>query len=152
MIYPPFGGKGKDMAFINEKLTNEQKEEFNSWGIMQPYFGFGRIIDETPMRNPWYWTVDKERKMYLLDTTYDREYINECVFIFIWNGKDYRVQFYCRTEANNTVIWELPKKYLIDTVFPYCEEEHFLDDLREALRVYGYTGRPNENCNIKIMF
>ena len=143
------------MAFINEKLTPEQKEEFNSWGIIEPHFGFGRIISEELKVNPSYWTVDTERKMYLLDTSYDRYYSKECVFIFIWNGKDYRVQFYRRCEENGVVVWELPKKYLIDNVFPYCDKESFLGDLRDALTAYGFDGMPDEYnkiCNIKFMF
>ena len=77
------------MFFINERLTLEQRAEFNSWGIMQPFFGFGRVISEKPLK-PLYWTVDKEREIYLLKTSYDGDYPDEHVFIFIWNKKDYR--------------------------------------------------------------
>ncbi len=143
------------MAFINENLTPEQQEEFNSWGVMKPLFDFGQIISEKPMRDPWYWTADKEREIYLLGTSYDRNYAKENVFIFIWKGNRYYVQFHRREEANGVVVWELPKKYLIDTKFPYCEEEHFLDDLRDALSVYGFSGMPkeyNKMCNTIFMF
>ena len=98
------------MFFINERLTLKQREEFNSWGIMQPFFGFGRVISEEPLK-PRYWTVDKEREIYLLNTSYDRDYPDEHVFIFIWNKKDYRVQFYRRLEKDGVIVWELPKKY-----------------------------------------
>lgn len=142
------------MFFINERLTLEQRAEFNSWGIMQPFFGFGRVISEKPLK-PRYWTVDTEREIYLLDTSYDGDYPDEHVFIFIWNKKDYRVQFYRRLEKDGVVVWELPKKYLIDSVFPYCEQEQFLDDLRDALTAYGFDGMPDEYnkiCNTKFMF
>ncbi len=143
------------MAFVNEKLTPEQREEFNSWEVIQPHFGFGRIIREELMRNPWYWTIDKEREIYLLKTSYDRDFPNEMVFVFIWHKKNYLVQFFRSYEENNVIVWDIPKHYLIDKFFPYCEEEHFLDDLREALIAYGDTGTPNtwnEDCNTKFMF
>ena len=77
------------------------------------------------------------------------------MFIFIWNKKDYRVQFYRRLEKDGVIVWELPKKYLIDSVFSYCEQEQFLDDLRDALTAYGFDGMPDEYnkiCNTKFMF
>lgn len=79
------------MAFINEKLTSEQKEEFNSLKIKRPILGFGRVIREIDMEFPWYWTIDKEREMYLMPTSYDRDYPDERVFVFIWNNKNYLV-------------------------------------------------------------
>lgn len=141
------------MAFINEQLTSEQKEDFNSLKIKRPIFGLGRIIREVDMELPWYWTIDKERKMYLMPTSYDRDYPDEKVFVFVWNNKNYLVQFNISFE-DNTGVWNVPKKYLIDNIFPYCTEEHFLDDLRDALLVYGVFGtdKLNETSNIKCNF
>lgn len=139
-------GKGSAMAFINEKLTPEQHEEFNSWGIKKPIFGFGQISREKDMVNPLYWTVDHEREIYLLSTTHDRDYPDESVFIFIWNKKKYLVQFNSHFEDEETVVWSVPEKYLIDSTFPYCEEEGFIDDLRDALLCYGSMGTTDENC------
>ena len=77
------------------------------------------------------------------------------MFIFIWNKKDYRVQFYRRLEKDGVIVWELPKKYIINSIFPYCVQEQFLDDLRDALTAYGFYGMPDEYnkiCNTKFMF
>lgn len=143
------------MAFINEKLTPEQAEDFYSMKIKRPIFGFGRIIREIDMELPWYWTIDKERKMYLMSTSYDRNYFYEKVFVFVWNNKNYLVQFNLSFENGNTVVWNIPKHYLINDAFPYCTEEHFLDDLCEALAAHGVTGDPDypdEKCITKFSF
>ncbi len=142
------------MAFINEYLTSEQKEEFNSLKIKSPIFGLGHIIKEIDMECPWYWTIDKERKMYLIESSCDRDYPDEKVFVFVWNNKNYLVQFNISFEDINTGVWNVPKKYLIDNIFPYCTEEHFLDDLRDALLVYGIFGtdKLNESGSIKCNF
>lgn len=143
------------MAFINEKLTSEQKDIFNSLNIKRPVFGFGHVIREVDMEFPWYWTIDKERKMYLMSTSYDRDYPDERVFIFVWNNKNYLVQFNISFENGYTVVWNIPKHYLINDVFPYCEDDRFLDDLCDALAAYGVSGNPdnsNEKSSTKISF
>lgn len=143
------------MAFVNERLTSEQKEIFNSLKIKKPIFGFGRIIREVDMELPWYWTIDKERKMYLMSTSYDRDYPDERVFVFIWNNKNYLVQFNISFENGYTIVWNIPKRYLINDVYPYCEDDCFLDDLREALAAYGVSGDPDnsyEKCSTKFNF
>ena len=101
------------------------------------------------MEFPWNWTIDKERKMYLLGTSRDREYFDERVFVFVWNNKNFLVQFKLSLDGN-TAVWDVPEKYLIDNVFPYCTEEHFIDDLRNALLVYGITGNDEINANAVI--
>ena len=141
------------MAFINEKLTSEQAEEFNSLKIKEPIFGFGRIIKEIDMDFPYLWTVDKERKMYLIASSCDRDYPDEEVFVFVWHNKNYLVQFRMSFEDSNTGIWNIPEKYLIDNTFPYCTEEHFLDDLRDALLAHGVFGNDEVNKgNVKCNF
>ena len=76
------------MAFINEELTKEQQEEFNSWGITYPLYGLGQFLREVEMRPPQEWTVDKERKIYLLRLYPLRDYYEENVFIFYGTEKN----------------------------------------------------------------
>ncbi len=134
------------MAFINEELTKEQQEEFNSWGITYPLYGLGQFLREVEMRPPQEWTVDKERKIYLLRLYPLRDYYEENVFIFLWHGKKYIVQFRESFENGNDVIWNIPENYMSkDIVFPYSEEEGFIDDLRDALTAYGDYGEVEEN-------
>ena len=116
-----------------------------------PYFDFGMVATQSDYKNPESWTVDKERNIYLLTTSYIRGYSDENVFIFIWNQKNYLVQFRISIE-NNRVVWNIPNKYFIDNTFPYCMEEHFIDDLREAMHVHGVDGHNLQNANIACNF
>ena len=59
------------MAFVNEVLTPEQREEVNSWKIKRPVFYCGRIVSEADIISPFEWTIDKERNMYLLHASVD---------------------------------------------------------------------------------
>ena len=131
------------MAFVNEKLTLEQQKKVNSWKIKYPIIALGQIIGEEILSDPWYWTVDKERNIYLLATSFDRHYPDEHIFVFIWNNNQYLVQFSMWFEDDNVVIWDFPKKQLIKTSFPYCKEKYFIDDLREALLAYKWLGEPS---------
>lgn len=137
------------MAFINEELTDEQMKEFNSWEIEYPYYCDGFFLGMEKKINPWYWTADKERNIYLLGEYTNRGYLDELVFIFLWNKKTYTVQFHKKVEVNK-VIWSKPEHYFHkDLSFPYSTEENFLDDLREALLTYGLdgtTGKLNKKC------
>ncbi len=140
------------MAFVNEKLTKEQREEVNSWGIKYPLFYAGKIVKQKQLEDPWYWTADRERDIYLFGVYSDRFYSDEEVFVFVWNQKNYTIQLNKGYEDGNTVVWGEPKNYIIDTVFPYCEEKNFLDDLKEALMVYGSDGDSNIKISVKCSF
>ena len=71
------------MAFINEELTDEQMKEFNSWEIEYPYYCDGAFVGMRKRVNPWYWTVDKERNIYLIGAYTNRGYFGEWAFIFL---------------------------------------------------------------------
>ena len=133
------------MAFINEKLTPEQQEKFNSWEISYPLYSMGQIVKTIKMKNPCEWTVDKERNIYLLGVYYNRDYYEENIFVFIWNKKSYLVQFRKSWEDENTLVWNIPEHYVSKSiVFPYSQEENFIDDLRSALIAYCENGMPNQ--------
>lgn len=72
------------MAFVNEKLTLDQQKEVNSWGISYHLCSMGQILTTMKLENPWEWTIDKERKIYLFGVYYLRDYYEENVFVFIW--------------------------------------------------------------------
>lgn len=134
------------MAFINEKLTSEQQQEVNSWEIRYPRCSMGQILKYAKLENPWYWTIDREKKSYLFGVYYLRDFFNETVFVFIWNNKHYTVQFLSRYDEDDTLIWDVPENYACKSfVFPYNTEEGFIDDLRSALIAYGNSGTPREN-------
>jgi hypothetical protein len=133
------------MAFVNEKLTPDQQKEVNSWGISYHHCSMGQILKTMKLENPWVWTVDKERKIYLFGVYYLRDYYEENVFVFIWKKKQYLVQFRYSWENKNTLIWDIPEHYACNSiVFPYNTEEGFIDDLRSALVTYGKNGTADE--------
>lgn len=140
------------MAFINEKLTSAQQQEVNSWGISYYICGMGRILKTKKLVNPWHWTVDKERKVYLFGIYHLRDYFEENIFVFIWKNKQYLVQFRYRFEDKNTLVWDIPEHYACNSIsFPYSTEEGFIDDLRSALNAYG-GGTADEKINTKCNF
>jgi len=141
------------MAFINEILTKEQKLEFNSWNIEYPYYVDGWFLGTKKLLNPRCWTVDKERDIYLMRVYTSREhYCEEWIFVFLWNNKTYTVQFHM-TLSGNDVVWSVPDHYVYkDLSFPYSYEEHFLDDLRNALKTHGIRGELNRVGNVDCDF
>ncbi|GHU53461.1 hypothetical protein AGMMS49975_11590 [Clostridia bacterium] len=148
------------MAFINERLTDEQKKEFEDWGIKKPVVDFGIIFDEYehPMDSPVHWTVDKDRNTYLIGippAMYELSFPDERIFVFIWDGKSYVVQFKGIAEDRNTISWNIPSKYLIKDRFPYSMEVGFLETLRAAFfafKVFGSCDRLNESVFVKCNF
>ena len=143
------------MSFTIEILSDEQRKEFALWNLKEPILGFGRIIRVVDMYPPSEWTIDRERKIYLIGSSCDWDYPDERVFIFIWNGIDYLVQFHQSFKDDNTIVWSPPQKNLINRAFPYCTEEKFVDDLREALTAYGAFGTvvdPRLKCNVEFSF
>ena len=111
------------MGFTIERLSKEQKQEFALWGIKEPILGFGRVIREVDMYPPSEWIIDKDRKIYLIGSSCDWDYPDEKLFVFIWRGNDYLVQFNQCFKDDNTIVWDIPKKYLINKTFPYCTDE-----------------------------
>ncbi|MCQ2486250.1 MAG: hypothetical protein MJ168_13100 [Clostridia bacterium] len=140
------------MAFINEILTKEQKLEFNSWNIKYPFYVDESYLGMKQLLNPCSWTVDKERDIYLMRVYNNREYFYDWMFVFLWNKKTYTVQFHM-TLTGNDVVWSIPDHYFHkDLSFPYSFEEHFLDDLRNALKTYGIRGELNRVGNVDCDF
>jgi len=142
------------MSFTIEKLSDEQRKEFALWKLKQPVLGFGHVIREVDVYPPSKWTIDRDRQIYLIGSGYDLDYPNEKIFVYIWRGKAYWVQFHRSFRDDNIVVWSLPQKYLINNTFPYCTEEKFIDDLREALTAYGAFGTALDalKCNVEFSF
>ncbi len=143
------------MSFTIEKLSDEQRKEFALWQLKEPVLGFGRVIREVDMYPPSEWTIDRDRKIYLIGSSCDLDYPDEKLFVFIWRGKDYLVQFHQSFKDDNTVVWSPPQKYFINNTFPYCTEEMFIHDLREALTAYGAFGTVLDKlpkCNVEFIF
>jgi len=134
------------MAFVNEKLTKEEREEFAARKIKNPTInrmrGFLDPID---------WTIDRENDMYLVHAGYDRDYLNEEYFVFFWKGEQHVISL-IQESTGGTVIW---KKEIQVSPYSFSVNDNFVDDLRSALRTFKVTGIPcerNENIGVIIDF
>ena len=98
-----------------------------------------------------YWTIDRENDMYLVRAGYDREYYDEQYFIFFWKGEQHVISL-VQGVTGDTIIW---KKEVQVSPYRFSINDHFVNDLRNALRVFKVDGVPcegNENSNVIIGF
>ncbi len=120
------------MAFINEKLTNEQRGEFMSRNIKNP------ISNKVVI--PFYQTIDEERDMCLWQIgNMGRDDFEHQIFLFDWQGKEHFIIMKYSNPSVGNISW---------TVSNYQKEEFcdeiFIKDFVEALEVYAVNGRPNQ--------
>ena len=134
----------KLMAFINEKLTDEQRKEFVSRGIKNPLSATGAIL------SPMFWTIDRESNMCLIECGVHRDYPDEYYFVFLWKAEQYVISLVMETKSN-TAIWN---KEVQASPYVFSASAPYVDDLRNALSVFkfdGSTDQLNENskaiCN-----
>ena len=125
------------MAFVNEKLTEEQQSEFEKRGIKHPY---GGIIE------PEFWTIDREKNMYLIGLGAvggnEPELMNERYFLFLWKGEKYIFTLHEDRSTKDIVKWCLPK--FLQSKYPFTGKELFVNDLKEALKVFKHNGFTND--------
>ena len=121
------------MAFVNEKLTNEQQLEFEKRGIKSPS---GWII------TPRFWTIDREKNMCLTCISKaggnDPDWANEWYFLFLWKGEEHIFVLHRESSIEGIVKWCLPS--FLSEKYPFTGKEPFVDDLRDALIVYRHSG------------
>ena len=133
------------MAFVNEKLTNEQREEFVARSIKNPASVSGIAL------SPIFWTIDHENDMCLIKGGVHRDYHNEYYFVFLWKGEQHIVSLVMETKPY-TVIWNnevQASTYGLSTSAP------FVEDLKSALTIFkvdGSTRTINENAEVIFNF
>ena len=122
------------MAFVNEEIiTEEDKAYFNSFGIKDPFTG--------KLEEPWKWTIDRERNMFLSCVAGQGTEYSEIpmYFAFIYKNRVLEIPTYSKTIGNRStgmdMYWEIsisrpPKEFMdeLSEIFEY---------LREAFTVYG---------------
>ena len=124
------------MGFVNEKLTKEQREGFVAKGIINPASDIGRVL------NPLYWTIDRDKDMCLIDAGVHRDFYDEHYFLFFWNNEPHIISLIQEYgDETNSVLW-CKKAHVSEYVF--SDNESFVDDLRDALRVFKFDGTPSE--------
>ena len=127
------------MAFVNEKLTDEQREAFRSRGIKRP--------SSNKVAKPMYRTIDKECNMCLWYLgNMGRDDFNHHSFLFEWNGEEHFIVMQYSNPSKGKVLW---------TCSPYQKEvlccQPYTCDFESALKVYAVNGRPDQHGNILIV-
>lgn len=123
------------MAFVNEFVAAEDKAKYD-WQTM-PKPG---PVQEVGMRPPSYWTIDRERNVFLIRTYRGREEDSDlCHFLFWWRGTPMPLHIRQEISGPKSTNW-----HLIGYSPEFMEKyEAAAPALRDALRVYGFSGDPD---------
>lgn len=118
------------MAFVNEKLTPEQRENFRSKKIIGP-------LSIYPI-NPCNWTIDKVKGICLISVGVDRDNPNEHYFLLQCNGSNTFIRLY-RNIQNNS--WRFLN--IVSTDLDDFDIEEYFPILADALSIYNLYGKMN---------
>ncbi len=110
------------MAYVNERIPKEERQEYElSCRTVKPRM----------------WTIDKEKNVKLFEYWTNIDNPCEKYFGLIWH--DYIIEVVLIKEIKeNTVYWSLGS-ISIPIELKQCEKE-IVEDLREAMKVYGSDG------------
>jgi hypothetical protein len=127
------------MAFLNEKLTDEQREEFASKGIMSIYAG--GIV------KPLYWTIDKEANNYLIRLGKDREMQQYIKLLFIYKNELITVDTEQILKEGNKCGW---KVFPVQSTKNSSADSSFYAELKKALFAFKGDGTTQfwNNCSV----
>lgn len=126
------------MAFINEKLSIEQRSKFVSRAIKNPVSN-KEII-------PLYHTIDEERNMCLWQIgNMGRDDFEHQIFLFDWKGKEYFIIMKYSNPSVGNIAWSVSSYQKED-----FSNEKFIKDFTDALEVYAVNGRPDQQGIIGI--
>ena len=134
------------MAFVNERLTKEEREAFIARGIKNPSSVCGTVLA------PMCWTIDRENDMCLIEAGVHRDYYDEYYFIFFWKGEQHIISLVMEIATPNTVIW---KKENQASPYTFSLKSGFVQDLKNALMVFKFDGdsdETNESSKVVIQF
>ena len=116
------------MAFVNERIPKNERREFQ--------------VSKYQKITPFTWTIDRERNIFLFECGYHIE-TAETEFRFVWEGKVFKVVLKKDTFMPNIVKWSI-SDFIIPDEYK-CKEEIILENLREAMKVYGFSGYEYNN-------
>lgn len=135
------------MAFENEKVTQEERKNFQLKGIKNP------LSPTLPTLKPTYWTIDKEKNVYLFRIGTHRDYPNEELFFYKWKDQEFILPIKKENRLPDTRIWSLNTSW--DSPLKHIENSELwnelIKDLRLALKehkLYGNLDDTNEVINI----
>lgn len=130
------------MAFINKRLTKEEREEFKARKIID----FRRTWSEnTTYVDPMYVTVDTERGVYLISLGSEREEYFEVYFVFILNNIIVNVILHKEIQSPHKIIWSIKKVNLQNE--NAISNEKFYQLLKDALMEFRWDGSDDVRIN-----
>lgn len=124
------------MAFVNERLTSLQKENFVKLGIKNP-------LSSNQVLNPNFWTIDHERNICLINIGAYHDMPENEHFIFIIDSKIFMFTLQMSNISDTTKGWNF-KKYTLLNNADEIDEKQLMTTFKEALSEYKYNGLPDE--------
>lgn len=124
------------MAFVNERLTALQKENFVKQGIKNP-------LSSNQVLNPNFWTIDHERNACLINIGAYHDMPEEEQFVFIFDSGIFMFTLQMCNISDTTKSWEF-KKYKSLNNPNEIDEEQLMTVFKEALLEYKYNGLPSK--------
>lgn len=118
------------MAFVNERTTTQQREDFLKRKITRP--------TSDNLACPIFRTIDTEKNMCLWHLgNLGRDDFNDHKFLFEWNGNEYFIvmNYFDPDPNSNVIIWSISK-----FEEKFNGEENFANDFKNALITYAVDG------------
>lgn len=112
------------MAFVNEMIPQNERREFQ--------------ISKYEKKTPYFWTINREKNTILFKFETNRDEPAETEFGFVWKDAVFKVILIKETFMPNIVKWTI-KNFYIPNEYKEKKEE-ILQELRDAMREYGFSG------------
>lgn len=117
------------MAFVNERIPKNERREFQ--------------VSKYQKITPFTWTIDRERDIFLFECGSNWDEPSEIEFIYVWKNIRFDIILKKETYSPNIVKWSI-SDFIIPDEYK-CKEEIILENLREAMKVYGFSGYEYNN-------
>jgi len=124
------------MAFVYEKLTEQDKEFFSSFGFRDP------LSWSSLAKAPLNWVTDKGRCIYLVclggqGYKFDRQF-PPTSFYLIWNGQPIKIETYDDSTGNRTtgrnIVWKIDRIVAPNTL--NVDAELLVNTVKEVFEIY----------------
>ena len=134
------------MKFTNERISNADREKYQSMGI-----DFDMI---------WYWTINQDRNIFLIKTQNYREdpdfppyNFNDWLYFYKGKVMEFSSCIYLRNDRKHKIKKDtFILRYIISSTIPNEEKEESLSVLKEALRIHGGYGFPEHQQPTNFIF
>lgn len=114
------------MGFINEPIPRDQKQTYE--------------IPDYRAITPGFWTIDKERNIFLFDYWTNIDNPSEKYFAFYWKDICFKVVMWSSFVDDYSIKWGLVSLTQAEKKDLLIDKKEVLNDLREAFKVYGVSG------------